>query len=138
MTEKRESQRVVHQFQPVFDSRSRVLILGTMPSPKSREQGFYYGHPRNRDVLASCDIHGADDTSIRNPVPNDMSRILDRAPVQAIFTTGTKATALFRRYCAEQAGMDPIPLPSTSPANCRISTEELVKEYSKILEYLGK
>ena len=90
------------------------------------------------DVLASCDIHGADDTSIRNPVPNDMSRILDRAPVQAIFTTGTKATALFRRYCAEQAGMDPIPLPSTSPANCRISREELVKEYSKILEYLGK
>ena len=48
MTEKRESQRVVHQFQPVFDSRSRVLILGTMPSPKSREQGFFYGHPRNR------------------------------------------------------------------------------------------
>ena len=34
--------------EPVFDSDSRVLILGTMPSPKSREVGFYYGHPRNR------------------------------------------------------------------------------------------
>ena len=41
-------QRVNHEFPPVFDKRSRVLMLGTMPSPKSRENGFYYGHPRNR------------------------------------------------------------------------------------------
>lgn len=39
---------VTHEIQPVFDSRSRVLLLGTMPSPASREQGFYYGHPQNR------------------------------------------------------------------------------------------
>ena len=38
-------ERVTHQFPPVFDKNSRVLVLGTMPSPKSREQGFYYGHP---------------------------------------------------------------------------------------------
>ena len=38
-------QRVNHEFPPVFDKRSRVLMLGTMPSPKSRENGFYYGHP---------------------------------------------------------------------------------------------
>lgn len=37
-----------HQFDPVFDSDSRVLILGTFPSVKSREQHFYYGHPQNR------------------------------------------------------------------------------------------
>lgn len=40
--------RVVHTIAPVFDGSSRVLILGTMPSPKSRESGFYYGHPQNR------------------------------------------------------------------------------------------
>lgn len=40
--------RVVHPLQPVFDERSSVLILGTMPSPKSRETGFYYNHPQNR------------------------------------------------------------------------------------------
>lgn len=40
--------RVVHTIEPVFDERSRVLVLGTMPSPKSREIGFYYGHPQNR------------------------------------------------------------------------------------------
>ena len=46
---------VTHTFDPVFDERSRVLILGTMPSPKSRQAGFYYGHPQNRfwPVLAA-------------------------------------------------------------------------------------
>lgn len=43
-----ESQHIEHTFEPVFDERSRVLVLGTMPSPKSREVGFYYGHPQNR------------------------------------------------------------------------------------------
>lgn len=40
--------RIVHPLEPVFDPSSRVLVLGTMPSPKSREQGFYYMHPQNR------------------------------------------------------------------------------------------
>ncbi len=39
---------VCHTIPPVYDSNSRVLILGTIPSPKSREAGFYYGHPQNR------------------------------------------------------------------------------------------
>ena len=39
---------VYHQIAPVFDRHSRVLILGSIPSPKSREFGFYYGHPQNR------------------------------------------------------------------------------------------
>ncbi len=37
-----------HTIEPVSDSNSCVLLLGTFPSPKSREQGFYYGHPQNR------------------------------------------------------------------------------------------
>ena len=35
-------------FAPVYNEHSRALILGTWPSPKSREQGFFYGHPQNR------------------------------------------------------------------------------------------
>ncbi len=35
-------------FEPVWSGRSRALILGTWPSPKSFETGFYYGHPQNR------------------------------------------------------------------------------------------
>ncbi len=39
---------MIHPFEPVYDLDSRVLILGTFPSVKSRENGFYYGHPQNR------------------------------------------------------------------------------------------
>jgi len=41
-------ERVTQEFAPVCDANSRVLILGTAPSRKSREMGFYYGHPQNR------------------------------------------------------------------------------------------
>ena len=43
-----QAQHIVHSIPPTFDERSRVLVLGTMPSPASRELGFNYGHPRNR------------------------------------------------------------------------------------------
>ena len=41
-------QTVVHTIPPLYDSHSRVLLLGSIPSPKSREAGFYYAHPQNR------------------------------------------------------------------------------------------
>ena len=44
----KNAETVLHPFPPVADCRSRVLILGSFPSVKSREEGFYYGHPRNR------------------------------------------------------------------------------------------
>lgn len=49
-TEKNEKhwERVTQEFAPVCDADCRVLILGTAPSKKSREVGFYYGHPQNR------------------------------------------------------------------------------------------
>lgn len=162
-----ETAYITHDFQPVFDARSRVLLLGTMPSPKSRETGFYYGHPRNRfwkviaevcgeavpqtreekiklalshhiavwDVLAGCDIRGAEDSSIRNPVANDMGVILNHAQIQAVFTTGTKAYQLYQKYCYPKTGMKARNLPSTSPANCRISDKELYEAYRIILQY---
>jgi len=37
-----------HPFDPVWDKDCRVLVLGTFPSVKSRENAFYYGHPQNR------------------------------------------------------------------------------------------
>ena len=168
MQKKNREETVVHTFCPVFDENYRVLMLGTMPSPKSREQGFYYGHPRNRfwpvladllgepapetieekkslalrhhiavwDVLAGCDICGADDSSIKNPVPNDMNVIFSRADIKAVFTTGTKADELYGRYCFSQTGIASVRLPSTSPANCRTGYEELRAAYSQILKYL--
>ena len=48
-------EHVKHEFEPVFNENSRILILGTLPSVKSREQQFYYGHKQNRfwKVLAA-------------------------------------------------------------------------------------
>ena len=50
-----ETERQNHEFEPVFDEHSEILILGTFPSVKSRENQFYYGHPQNRfwKVLAA-------------------------------------------------------------------------------------
>lgn len=50
-----EYQHICHTFEPVYNEESGILILGSLPSVKSREQGFYYGHPQNRfwKVLAA-------------------------------------------------------------------------------------
>lgn len=156
---------VTHEFPALYDRNSRVLLLGSIPSPKSREQGFYYGHPQNRfwkvlaavlgesvpetipqkkamlkkhhialwDVLESCTIVGASDTSIEDVVPNKISELVQATHVERIFCTGATAHKLFQKYCAQDAGMDAEKLPSTSPANCAVSFEKLVEAYRKIL-----
>lgn len=43
-----EYTHIIHPFRPLYNKDSRILILGSFPSVKSREEGFYYGHPRNR------------------------------------------------------------------------------------------
>ncbi|MCD7956679.1 MAG: DNA-deoxyinosine glycosylase [Lachnospiraceae bacterium] len=43
-----EYQRITHPFGPLYDENSKLLILGSFPSVKSREQQFFYGHPQNR------------------------------------------------------------------------------------------
>ena len=160
---------IEHPLEPIFDAQSRVLVLGTMPSPKSREVGFYYGHPQNRfwkvmgalfgepeprgneertafllahgialwDVLASCTIEGASDASIADARPNDLTRIGAAAPLEAVFTTGSKATGLYRRFCADM--LQDVPhtgLPSTSPANARMRLPDLVEAYQPLRDAL--
>ena len=107
-----------------------MLVLGSFPSVKSREQGFYYGHPQNRfwrlmailfeggghidgvsnqavpktkdekqafaekhrialwDVIASCDIKGSSDSSIRNAEVNDLGLIIPETKIEKILVNG--------------------------------------------------
>jgi len=160
---------ITHPFEPVYNAQSKILILGTMASPKSREYGFFYGHPQNNfwrvlaevmnarlpdsidakkkfllenkiavwDVLHSCEISGADDGSIKNPVVNDFTEIFAKSKIKAVFTTGAKATGLYNKYCAGKTGFPAVYLPSTSPANRKhYDFDGLVKEYSIIKDYL--
>ena len=49
-----EYEHIVHSFEPVYDKDSEILILGTLPSVKSRENNFYYGHKQNRFLESAC------------------------------------------------------------------------------------
>ncbi len=155
---------MVHTIDPVYDAHSKVLILGSFPSVKSREQQFFYGHKQNRfwrvlaqvlecetptniqqkkamlignhiavwDVIASCEITGSSDASIRDVTPNDLTCILSGADIQAIYTNGGKAHQLYQKYLYPTTGREAYLLPSTSPANAGYSLERLVEAWKVI------
>ena len=162
---KNERTHVTHEFPALYDRESQVLMLGSIPSPKSREMAFYYGHPQNRfwkvmaivlgesvpetiaqkkamlekhhlalwDVLDSCTIVGASDTSIEDPVVNNIKELVEKSKVTRIFCTGATAYNLYQKFCAKEVGINAVKLPSTSPANCAVSLEKLVEAYKKVL-----
>ena len=152
---------IKHPIKPIFDKNSKMLILGSFPSVKSREQNFYYGHPQNRfwkvvsavfgceepksteekrefllslrialwDVIASCDIDGSSDSSIKNVVPNNLRVILDNADIKKIFVNGKTAEKYYNRYIRNEIKREAVVLPSTSPANAAFSVERLIEEW---------
>ena len=153
-----------HPFVPLYDGESRVLILGSFPSVKSRAQNFFYGHPQNRfwkvvpaifgeeppktieekrslilrnhlalwDSIASCEIVGSSDSSIRNARPNDIRIILDSAPIERIYANGKKSFELYQRYIEPMTGRKAVCLPSTSPANAQWTMDRLLEAWSVI------
>lgn len=190
---------VSHPIPPVWNPESKILILGTMPSPKSREAGFFYMHPQNRfwnvlsevfketfkyknngiiadvalpaastqksaatpdisaainerrdfllrhhlamwDVLASCEITGAADSSIKNAIPNDFTKIFDGSKIHHIICTGKTAYNLWKKNCAAhyepRYNLTSHYLPSTSPANAQWTKEKLVEEFKVITKIL--
>lgn len=155
---------ISHPIPPVFDRHSKILILGSFPSVKSREALFFYGHPQNRfwkvtssvfgttephtidekkafllshgiavwDVIASCDITGSSDSSIKNVVPNNLSVILDVADIHTIFVNGKTAERFYNKYIKDSINREAVCLPSTSPANAAWSLERLVEAWKVI------
>lgn len=86
------------------------------------------------DVLESCEINGASDSSIRSAVPNDLEKVFIAADIRAVFTTGKKAQALYEKFFADK--MHAVCLPSTSPANRTISEADMLDKYRVIERYL--
>lgn len=160
-----EQQHQIHTISPVYNEHSRILILGSFPSVKSREAGFFYGHPQNRfwkvlanvfqaevpgtieekkafllehriavwDVIGQCEITGSSDSSIRNVVPNSISKILETTKIEQIFVNGKKAEQLYQRYIYPQTKRNAICLPSTSPANASWNLEKLTEAWKIVL-----
>ena len=163
-----ESARETHPFPPLFDANSRILILGSFPSIKSREGQFFYHHPQNRfwsvlaailqvpvpvtieeksamlhahhialwDVIASCEITGSSDSSIRSVVPNDLSPIFAAADIRAVFCNGSTSYTFYKKYAEPVTGFPARKLPSTSPANAAWTKEKLAAAWMEILDYL--
>lgn len=158
--------QVVHPIPPLYDAASEILILGSFPSVRSREAGFFYGHPQNRfwrvtaavtgspvpqsipekrafllshhialwDVIASCEITGSSDSSIRNVTPNDLSVILDAAPIRCVYVNGGTAAKYYEKYQQPRTGIPAVRLPSTSPANAAWTLEKLIAAWRCILK----
>lgn len=85
------------------------------------------------DVLASCDINGAADSSIKNAIPNDFTEIFENSEIRWVFCTGKTAFSLWQKYCAplyeSRFHLLSECLPSTSPANAAWSVEKLTLAY---------
>lgn len=154
-----------HPFPPVVDADSKILILGSFPSVKSREEGFFYGHPQNRfwrmlaalfnedvpmdipekktfllrhhialwDVIASCEIQGSSDASVKNAVPVDMTQVTEIAHIERVICNGALAGKLYRRHLLPLTGLEAVVLPSTSPANANWSLEKLIGIWGSFL-----
>lgn len=159
-----EYEHLTHTFEPVFNKESKILILGSFPSVKSRENNFYYGHPQNRfwkvlaqifeaevpqrieekkrfllehriavwDVIESCTIIGSSDSSIKDVVVNDFSKVLENSAIDKIYVNGGKAYELYHKYAEKQTGIKAVKLPSTSPANAVWSVDKLCKAWGII------
>ncbi len=160
-----EYETILHQIAPVFAPDSRILILGSLPSRKSREANFFYGHPQNRfwrtlaavlgeaapetieekkkmllshrialwDVIASCEIRGSSDSSIRNARPNDLAALIAKTQIEKVFTVGATATKLYQKLCEADTQIKTVMLPSTSPANARFTQKMLEDAFRKAL-----
>ena len=159
-------EKIIHTIDPVYDGNSRILMLGSMPSPKSREAGFYYGNPHNRFWKVLSAVFGenigdsaADKTSflLRRRIAlwdvlhsceiegaSDASirraEVNDLSPIFAaadIRAVFCTGSAAYSYFTKNvQCAVPVIKLPSPSPANAAWSLEKLVNAYGVIREYI--
>ena len=129
-----ERQILSHGFGPFYSPESRILILGSFPSVKSREQSFFYGHPRNRFWPVLAAICREETPQTLDEKKDFLRPILEGSRVGTrIFTNGGKASALYARYLLPNLGIPAEALPSTSPANAAWTLEKLVEAWGNAL-----
>ena len=85
------------------------------------------------DVIASCEIEGSADSTIKNVTANNLSVIINNSRVNRIFVNGKTAEKHYMKYTFPKTGIKAVCLPSTSPANAAWSFEKLVEAWKIIL-----
>lgn len=147
--DKRASVLILGSFPSVM-SRKNAFYYGNPQNRFWRVLGAVYGEPvpddvpskkdyllRHRvalwDALASCEIKGSSDASIRNAEPNNLRLILDAAPIRRVVANGQLAGRVCRDYLRDSLDERFVVLPSTSPANAGWSLERLIDVWREAL-----
>lgn len=151
---------LIHPFRPIWDSESKILILGSFPSVKSREEGFYYGHPRNRFWPVMEMLFDAELGNTEEKTAFLLSHHIALSDVIAQCDITKSADASIRNVVPQDLGGiiasskisavyangskaaelyrrffdgNIIQLPSTSPANAAWTLDKLCDEWKQIL-----
>ena len=143
-----EYEHITHSFKPVYDENSRILILGTLPSVKSRENNFYYGHKQNRfwKLLAYLLDESVPETIDEKKYMLFKNHIAIWDVIQSCDIRGSSDSSIrnvtptdirkILEYQLPLTGMEAVTLPSTSPANAAWSFERLCEAWTRILANL--
>ena len=155
--------RCEHTLPPIYDENSKVLILGSFPSPRSRKEGMYYAHPQNRFWKALAAALGekepgsaqqrrefalkkgialydvAESCDIKGAADSTLKNV---RPADLSVFKECKIRKVFvtgktaAKLYKKFFGEGAVTLPSPSPANCAVPLQKLVESYREIAEYL--
>ena len=159
----KKTERQQHGLAPLFDENSRVLVLGSFPSPKSRAAGMYYSHPRNRFWKVLAAVFG--ETEPETPEERRAfalktgialydvieccdiegakdSSVKNAVPADLSVFSGCRIKRVFvtgklaGKLYAKYFGDGAVILPSPSPANCSVPFDKMVESYGCIRDCL--
>lgn len=153
-----------HTIEPVFDENSKILVLGSFPSVKSREANFFYGHPRNRFWKVVSSVIGEE-----SPVTTEEKKafllrnniavwdVIKSCDIEGSSDSSIKnvtpnnlnvilekadikqifanGNTAYKLFLKYNSGMDAVKLPSTSPANAAFNLERLVESWSVLKKF---
>lgn len=85
------------------------------------------------DVIASCEIEGSADASVKNAIPVDIAQVTAVAPIRRVVCNGALAAKLYRKYLQPVTGIEAVTAPSTSPANAAWTLPRLTEAWRALL-----
>lgn len=125
-----------HKRNRFWSVMARILECPLPETVGEKKNMLHSHHIALWDTIASCEIRGSADSSIKSVTPNDLSLILESADIRRIFTNGRTSGKYYDKYIRPLIGRETVCLPSTSPANAAWSEEALFEEWRVIREYL--